>query len=176
MATIEDTTATFTRLWTKHQPRIFGYIHTLIPNWADAEEVLQETGVVLWKKFAQFDPDSDFTRWGCGVAYFEVLKYRERIAVANRRFGDAFLELVAKQTVVLMDTLAPMQTALNHCVEKLPISDRRLLALRYDSDSTTDCIATKLQRSPDGIRKSLRRVHRALFECVERWRRRQEQA
>jgi len=174
MESAEDQAVVFTRLWTRHQPRIFGYIHALVPHWADAEEVLQETGVVLWRKFAQFDPESDFSRWGCGVAYFEVLKHRERAAAASRHYSDTFLELLAKQASSLMDAAAPMQAALSHCVEKLSLPDRRLIALRYDSGDTTDGIASKLQRSPDGIRKSLRRIHRALFECVERWRRQQE--
>ncbi len=170
----DDKAAIFTRLWTKHQPRIFAYIHTLVPHWADAEEVLQETGVVLWQKFEQFDPQTDFSRWGCGVAYFEVLKHRTRAAASRRRFSEAFLTLLAERTAVVLDSAPPLQEAMDQCMDRLSPPDRQLVALRYASDATTDSVATQLQRSPDGVRKSLRRIHRALFDCVELWRRQQE--
>ena len=79
----DDPGKAFTRLWVAHSPRIFAYIHALVPNWADAEEVLQETGIVLWEKFHQFDRGSDFGRWACSVAHFEVLKHRKRAALCQ---------------------------------------------------------------------------------------------
>jgi RNA polymerase sigma-70 factor, ECF subfamily len=170
----DDRAAAFTRLWTKHQPRIFAYIHALVPNWGDAEEVLQEAGVVLWQKFDRFDPTTNFSRWGCGVAYYEVLKHRERAAVSRRRFSDAFLALLAERTADMIETVPSLQEAMDHCMERLSPTDRQLIAMRYAAEATTDGIAAELQRSPDGVRKSLRRIHRALFDCVEAWRRQQE--
>lgn len=163
----------FTRLWTKHQGEVFAYIRSLTPHWADAEDVLQETGVVLWKKYAQFDPQSNFRRWACGVAHFEVLKQRER-TMRKAQFSDAFLALVAERSVVMLDTVPSLHEGLSHCVDALPTSDRQLLALRHASGTPVVDIATELRRSADGVRKSLRRIHRALFTCVERWRRQEE--
>jgi RNA polymerase sigma-70 factor, ECF subfamily len=174
MITSDETGRAFTQLWVKHSPRIFAYIHTLLPNWADAEEVLQDTGVVLWEKFHQFDRETDFGRWACGVAYFEVLKHRKRTAVSKRRFSEAFLTLLAKQTDAVADAVSPLQEGMGQCVEKLPLEDRQLLTLRYASGATTNVVADQVGRSPDGVRKSLRRIHRILFECVQRWRRQEE--
>jgi RNA polymerase sigma-70 factor, ECF subfamily len=170
----DDPGKAFTRLWVAHSPRTFAYIHALVPNWADAEEVLQETGVVLWEKFGQFDRDSDFGRWACRVAYFEVLKQRTRAAASKRRFSDAFLALLAERAAVITDAVPPLQEGLNRCVEELSPSDRRLLALRYDADATTNLVAVEVGRTSRGVRKSLRRIHRVLFECIERWRRQEE--
>ena len=44
------------RLFSTHQPQIFAYILTLLPAWHDAEEVMQETSVVLWNSFGEFEP------------------------------------------------------------------------------------------------------------------------
>ena len=173
MSAMDDPTAAFTRLWTKHQGSVFAYIHSLVPNWADAEDVLQETGAVLWKKYGQFDPQSDFRRWACGVAYYEVLKQRERMML-KPRFSEAFLALLAKRSLGMLDTVSPLHEGLARCIETLSLSDRQLLTLRYTVNATVNHIAAQLHRSSDGVRKSLRRIHHTLFECVERWRRQEE--
>ena len=41
----------FVRLFSKSQHRILGFVHTLVPNLAEAEDILQETSVILWKKW-----------------------------------------------------------------------------------------------------------------------------
>ena len=48
------------RLMTQHQRRIFGYIYTLVPDRHDAEDILQETSVVICEKFGQFQLGMDF--------------------------------------------------------------------------------------------------------------------
>ncbi len=51
----------FMRLFLENERRIFGFILTLLPHWADAEDVFQETAGVLWNKFDDFQ--SGATSW-----------------------------------------------------------------------------------------------------------------
>ena len=48
-----DDGAQLMRLMSEHQRRIFGYIYTLVPDRHDAQDILQETSVVICKKFGQ---------------------------------------------------------------------------------------------------------------------------
>ena len=48
------------------QQRVFSYILTLLPNVADAQDVLQETSIVLWRRLAEYEPGTDFTAWASG--------------------------------------------------------------------------------------------------------------
>jgi len=41
-------------LMTQHQRRIFAYIYTLVPDRYDAEDLLQETSLIICEKFEQF--------------------------------------------------------------------------------------------------------------------------
>ena len=66
------------RLMTQHQRRIFGYIYTLVPDRHDAEDILQETSVVVCEKFEQFQPGTDFVAWACQIAYWEVRRARQK--------------------------------------------------------------------------------------------------
>ena len=45
----------FVRLLGQNQRRLFLYIMSMVPNWNDAEEIIQETNLVLWREFARFD-------------------------------------------------------------------------------------------------------------------------
>ena len=68
----------------------------------DAEEVFQNTSVVLWNKFGEFEPGSNFFAWASRVAYYEVLnlmKQRRR----SRTFSDEALELLASEAVALSE-------------------------------------------------------------------------
>ena len=52
----------FVSLLTRYQQRVYLFILSLVPDRADAEDVLQETNLVLWQKFDDFTPGSDSLR------------------------------------------------------------------------------------------------------------------
>ncbi len=65
-------TERFVSQFTVAHRRIYAFILTLLPNRSEADEVMQETSLVLWRQFDQFDPQRDFVRWACGVALNQV--------------------------------------------------------------------------------------------------------
>lgn len=48
----------FVKLLTIHQARIRGYILSLVPNFNDAEDIMQETSRTMWDQFSDFEPGS----------------------------------------------------------------------------------------------------------------------
>ena len=44
------------------------------------EDVFQAANLVLWRKFDQFEPGTNFFAWACQIIRYEVLKYREKYA------------------------------------------------------------------------------------------------
>ncbi len=68
----------FLRLFVTHQPGIFAYILSLVPHWSDAEEILQETSVVLWRSFGDFTIGTNFKSWALTVAHNQVLAFLKR--------------------------------------------------------------------------------------------------
>ena len=68
----------FVQLLTSHQRRLYVYIMTFLPHLADADEVLQETNVVLWSKAHEFILGTSFSDWAYKIAYFQVLAFRKR--------------------------------------------------------------------------------------------------
>ncbi len=158
----------FAQLLATCQRRVFLYALGLLHNAADAEEVLQETNLVLWKKFDEFQPGTDFDRWACRVAHYEVLKFREKRSRTAKLFSETFIEALAIVAENGFDQLEPRRAALARCLGKLHDMDRRLIMERYQGQATTESVAHALGRSVQGTRKALHRIRMALLACIER--------
>ena len=155
-------------LLTLHQRRLFGFICTLVPNPADAEDLLQQTSLVLWKKFADFDLGSDFIAWSCRIAHFEVLNFLKRKRRDRVVFNDALLVKLAAIRADRADVHDADRAALLDCMKELAETDRRLIKLCYASKHNIKAAAAALNRPAASVYTSLVRIRRILMECVRR--------
>jgi RNA polymerase sigma-70 factor (ECF subfamily) len=160
----------FLRLFLQNERRLYAYILTLLPNRADAEDVLQEASLVLWDKFDERHPPDDFAAWGCRIAYFKVLDFYKKSHRSRVRFSQAMLERVAETAVEQAAALQldERRLALATCVEKLNPRDRDLLTRRFAEGATTQSTAAEVGRSVDAVYKALAKIRQALFDCVTR--------
>ena len=149
------------------QRRVFLYALGLVHNPNDAEEILQQTNLVLWRKFDQFEQGTDFDRWACRIAYYEVLKARENQG-RMRLLSSDFIDTMAAEAEKSLDLLDDRREALSGCLKKLREKDRYLVMRRYQHRATTRSVAETLGRSVQGTRKSLHRIRMALLACIER--------
>jgi RNA polymerase sigma-70 factor, ECF subfamily len=163
-----DRLGEFVQLQTRHQQRMFSFILTLVPHWPDAEEVLQETNLVLWQKNEQYEPGTDFVRWANQVAYFEVLKHRKRQRGVVAQFSDVFVKDVAEEALHLAGSLDAQRDALATCLAKLREKDRSLIVHRYLRGATTKTVAATVGRSVEAVYKGLQRARSTLLACVRR--------
>jgi RNA polymerase sigma-70 factor (ECF subfamily) len=158
----------FVRLLGQNQRRIFLYVMSMVPNWNDAEEIIQETNLVLWREFARFQLGTNFTAWACKVALHQVLAWRKRQRRDRLEFSPAFLEAVAEEAAAASEALEERSRCLARCIDRLPPEHRRLLQLRYSEGRAIDAIAGQLARSEDAVYRALSRIRRVLHECVTR--------
>lgn len=157
----------FMRLFTRHQPRLYGYILSLVPHWNDAEEVLQETSVVLWSKFSQFQPGTNFFAWACQIARLEILKLRRQPHRRHLILNDQLQDLITRDTLALAEELHDRQRALQECLEQLREPDRRIIESRYYAGQTVQSLANETGRSADAIYKAINRIRARLLYCIE---------
>jgi RNA polymerase sigma-70 factor (ECF subfamily) len=147
---------------------VFVYVMSLLHNASDAEEVLQETEIVLWQKFDQYQPGTDFIRWACAIARFEALKARARRSREAKLLSDTFVENLASEAERTIDLLEARREALQRCLGKLDDAARDLVLRRYADGGRTRTVAAVLGRSVQGTRKALHRIRNVLAECVRR--------
>jgi RNA polymerase sigma-70 factor (ECF subfamily) len=153
-------------LMTQHQRRIFAYIFTLVPSRADAEDILQETSLVICEKFGQFKPGTDFAAWACQIAYWEVRRARQKFARSKVVFDDAVLESVAQTAAEMIGEISDRHEALAHCLQKLPARDRELVLTRYEPGCGVEEAARRSGRSIVAAYKALGRIRKLLHDCV----------
>jgi RNA polymerase sigma-70 factor (ECF subfamily) len=156
----------FVRLFTANERRVYAYILSLVPNWADADEILQETNVRLWREKSKYTPGTNFGAWACTVARFEVLSYRKHAERTRVQFTDRFLEVVARE-MEEDDDMAARHQALAHCVEKLPPTNAEMLRAFYAPKAIGREVATRFGRTVDAFYKTMSRIRRVLHDCIQ---------
>jgi RNA polymerase sigma-70 factor (ECF subfamily) len=165
-----DKSKLFLRLFLQNERRVYAYILTLLPNRADADDVLQDASLVMWDKFDPRRPPDDFAAWGCRIAYFKILDFFKKSQRCRVRFSQPMLERLAESAVEHTCTLQldARREALAGCIDKLTARDRNLLARRFADGATTQSAAAQVGRSVEAVYKALAKIRLALFECVSR--------
>jgi RNA polymerase sigma-70 factor, ECF subfamily len=148
------------------QRGLFLYICGLLFSRELAEDVLQETNLVLWQKRTEYQAGTNFYAWACQIAYYKVCKAREQQRQKIPTFSDLVLQQMAPELQSLFEAPDKLQDYLQECVETLADQDRNLLGRRYEDGATTKSIADELGRSIRTVNRSLGRIHEALFDCI----------
>jgi RNA polymerase sigma-70 factor, ECF subfamily len=163
-----DRNELFVELLTLHQRTLYGFIYTLVPNPADAEDLLQQTSLVLWQKFDDFDPDRSFSTWACGIAHLIVLDYLRKKRRSRVVFSDELITRLAEDRRGRDDQQSLNPTALAGCIEELSEIDRKLIKLCYSVKRDITAAAAALGRPVASVYVSLTRVRRLLMDCLQR--------
>jgi len=158
----------FVRLLTQSQRALYLFILPMVGRPSDAEEVLQETNVVIWSKWSQFDPGTNFLAWGRAIARLEVFRYRRNRHHRMTLLGDDIIDLIAERAEANAGDAELRRDALRQCIDKLRPKDRELIRERYSGDLTGDEIAERLGRPANSVYQSIGRIRKTLLECVRR--------
>jgi len=164
-----DKNKQFLRQFLQNERRLRAYILTLLPNRADADDVLQETSMTMWDKFDATAPPTEFLAWARRVAYHKVLDFYKKSQRTQARLSQIFLARLAETAAGQAEELRldERREALAGCVEKLPPQDRELLTRRFADGATTQSASEQLGRSVDAVYKALAKLRENLFRCVE---------
>lgn len=158
----------FTRLLAEQERGILLFILSLVPNWTDADEILQETNIKLWQEFDRFQPGSDFGKWARTVARYQVLAYIKREQRDRLRMSQQSMDLVAAKVAVVVEQGNTRPVMLAECVEELSSFSRELVRLHYTAGQKMRDIAHVLKCTVDAANKALQRTRLELRQCVDR--------
>lgn len=165
---MDDKTRQATRLWTLAQPVVSAFVSSVVRDFRDRDDVLQEIAVAAIESFDRYDPQRPFVPWVMGLARNQVGRYlrqrrRDRLVFDDETvqfLADAFTEVPHEQTRKL--------DALSECLKLVKGRPRQLLQLRYRDDIKPASIAEQVGMSPNGVAKALQRVREQLRDCVDR--------
>jgi RNA polymerase sigma-70 factor (ECF subfamily) len=166
----------FLTLLTSSQTALYGYILSLLPDRAAAQDILQEVNLTVWHKAADFREGTSFFAWASRIAYFHVLSHRRKLSRDRLVFDDDVLDYLAERQVEREAEVDRRGAALKRCLEKLPAAQRQIVEQRYAPGGSVQDIAGAQGKSVGAISQTLYRIRETLLKCVEQTLAREEAA
>ena len=112
------------------QDRLHAYIVALVMDQDEANDILQNTNVVLCQQADRLPEIKNFTAWACRIAYFEVLSSRKRQKRDKLLFDADLLDLIAEEIPRHLEKVGLYQNLLNRCLAELSDVQREMIFRR----------------------------------------------
>jgi RNA polymerase sigma-70 factor (ECF subfamily) len=158
----------FLSLFLRSEREIFRYVAALVPNIADAEDIVQQTALALWEKFDAYDPAQPFTPWACRFALNKARQWVERHQRWRSLIEGGLAEELARRREELRPELEARLRRLEGCLARLPEEQRSLVEGYYYRREEIDQLANQSGRTVASTYKALQRIRQSLQTCVER--------
>ena len=156
----------FLSLLGKCQARIYAYILYQVPNRNDAEDILQDTIVVMLDKFSEFEEGTNFLAWGLQIARYKIMAYRDKRKNSKLIFDDDILNIMEQEKEIQSAIAKEEFDRLSECIKKLPDKYKKYLQYRYEDSLSYKAIGDKVSISGQAVHKTMSRIHLALMNCV----------
>lgn len=158
----------FIQLLAANERRLAAYVMTFVSAAADADDVLQETKLALWRSFDQFQPGTNFGAWARQAAFNRILDFRKRKGRENRRlvFSDDCMKQLADTFESNAEQRESEMEQLSNCVARLSPSHRQIVTLRYAEGLPVEQLANRIDRTVAATYRVLSRVRLNLRDCV----------
>lgn len=149
------------------QNRLHAYILSLLADPVAAQDVLQETNLVLIRKADDFQIDASFESWAYNTARFQVLAHlrdrkRDRLVL-----HEAFAEKLAPVAEVMAEETERRVQLLGGCVERLSDEHKSLLHKRYGKETAIATLAEAHGKTASAMKQMLYRIRNLLAACVK---------
>ncbi|MCP5198812.1 MAG: RNA polymerase sigma factor [Gammaproteobacteria bacterium] len=123
--------AAFERLYREFYPRLFDFVLRILGSPSDAEETINDTMLVVWRKADEFAGRSKVSTWIFGIAYKKALK---RLKASKRRAArELQVEVEAADPRDPADQVsdAALLERLRVAVARLPLAQRSIVQLSF---------------------------------------------
>jgi len=148
------------------QGPLYAYLLSLTADPNAAEELLQQTNLVLLRNETEYQPGTNFRAWACGQAFYQMLSDRKTRGRSKLIFDDALLEMIAPVVEQHAEQHNERRLALRHCMQQLADDQRQLIEARYEGGSVKQ-IAADAGRPAGSVSQSLYRIRQALKDCIK---------
>lgn len=157
----------FLKLYKAHHKLIFRYILTISPNLSAAEDIMQDTMLLMWRKFDQFRPGTNFTSWGIQIAKYNVSNFYQKSTRVNIQFDTDALENLVGHQQKFTENKDGFINALRECARKLDSRNLEILQMKYHQGLKAKEISERIGMTIHAVYKGLARVQYALQKCIQ---------
>jgi RNA polymerase sigma-70 factor, ECF subfamily len=158
----------FIRRFTSIQSDLRTFIVGMTPTRADADDVLQEVNLALWRKRDSYDRSRDFRHWAFAFAMTEIRSFRRDSARSRMWFNDEALESLAESWPTRASEGEEHRDALLSCLQKLGAVELQYVTQYYGKQLSIQDMAARYGRPLSTVYKVLARARKQLRDCVGR--------
>ena len=162
-----DAQQRFLSLFLRSEREVFRYVAALVPNVADAEDIVQQTALALWEKFDAYDSSQPFTPWACRFALNKTKQCIERRQRWQALLEGGLAEELAERREQLRTEIETRLKHLEGCLSKLPEEHRFIVVGYYYHRDGIENLAERSGRTVAATYKTLQRIREALQACIE---------
>ena len=123
----------YSRKLTAIQRPLYAYILSLLPNRSDAEDILQETNLILCRKADEYDPNKHFQGWAFRIARYQIMAHMTKAKRSKISFSNELVDAMAEEDFDA-STIQVTQRALQICYDLLPKHMRAIARLRFKDE------------------------------------------
>jgi len=159
-----DTPMQVQQLFVRYQSVIKAFILSLQPGFRDADDVLQETFLIVTQRAGTYREGSNFVAWACSIARFKLLEARRK-ATAPALTEEALAALCdhTPDESFFQERLP----ALQKCLRRLAPRAKELVWHRYHGELGMGEIARHLGWKEPAVRVALSKARTFLRDCVQ---------
>lgn len=158
----------FVQLFLKSHRRLYCYVMAIVASPSDADDIVQEVACVLWTKYDEYEPGTDFTAWAITIARHKIFNYLRSQKSHRRRFSQQSIEMIEQIGSEEGGKEAARIEAMRHCIRKLKKTEQMILSIRYEEGETLRNMARRLGLNINTLYSRLSRLHLMLLSCIER--------
>ncbi|RLD22586.1 MAG: RNA polymerase subunit sigma [Bacteroidetes bacterium] len=157
----------FNLLVREYQERIYWHIRKMVVDHDDADDLVQEVFIKVWKNIDKFREDAKLYTWVYRIATNECLTF---LAKKKRRFflpiGDVESELAAKIDTDNIITGDEIQLKLQKALLKLPDKQRLVFNMKYFDEMKYTEIAEITDTSVGALKASYHHAVKKIEEII----------
>lgn len=161
-----DHSTEFLQLLATYDRALSLYVYGLIPHQADADDILQQTKMIMWRSFSQFQLGTNFIAWARKIAFHQILGHRRKKKKDHLPLSDEMLDLVGEEIAEITDSEYLRKQALQICLNHLKDEHRKMMLMRYEEEMEVDEIAAKTASTPGAVYRALSRLRLGLLDCI----------
>jgi len=154
---VDGARAEFETLVRRHNQRLFRAARAIVKSDVEAEDVLQQTWLEIYRHLGQFRGDAQFTTWATRIAVNAAIAHARKqpvIAEVVETGGDATQDDTVEQ--------AQLGKILEKCLQQLPQGSREVMVLRDVLELDTAETAAALGLTQEAVRVRLHRARAAV--------------
>jgi RNA polymerase sigma-70 factor (ECF subfamily) len=156
----------FLDLLSRHEAQIMGFIWSISGIGPDAEDLFQQSSLLMWQKLGDYRQGSNFVAWACQIARYKALELsrkRKRLLLLDHEVIERLAVHHGEEDYELR---LLRRRALSNCLLKLPEKDRELVESCYRGEQSIGKVAEEIGRTARSVYKSLARIRKVLLQCI----------